>query len=213
VTVSLELIGAGFGRTGTLSLKGALESLGLGPCHHMLEVFSHPETADDWYAAAVGDRVDWPALLAGYRACVDWPSCAFWREISAAFPDAKVLLSVRDPERWYQSVYETIYAAISHAKQSPDPAAQDRLRMADRIVFQHTFDGRFSDRAHAIGVFERHIEDVQKSLPSERLLVYEVSSGWTPLCNFLGLDEPEEDFPHANSRDAFQQTVRSAVRR
>ena len=87
--MALELIGAGFGRTGTLSLKGALESLGLAPCHHMMEVFSHPETADDWYDAAVGRKVDWHALLGGYRASVDWPSCAFWRELSVAFPDAR----------------------------------------------------------------------------------------------------------------------------
>ena len=211
--MSLELIGAGFGRTGTLSLKGALESLGLSPCHHMMEVFSHPETADGWYDAAVGREVDWHELLAGYRASVDWPSCAFWRELSDAFPNAKILLSVRDPERWYESVYETIYRVISTAKQSDDPVVRERLRMADRIVFQNTFDDRFEDRVHAIGVFERHVEEVKKTIPTERLLVYELGSGWEPICDFLGVDVPEGDFPHVNPRGNFEAMVRSLADR
>ncbi len=210
--MSLELIGAGFGRTGTLSLKGALESLGLAPCHHMMEVFAHPETADDWYDAALGREVDWHELLGGYRACVDWPSCSFWRELSVAFPDAKVLLSVRDPERWYESVYETIYQVISNARRSDDPAVQHRLRMADRIVFHDTFDDRFEDRGYAIGVFERHSEEVKKTIPAERLLVYEVGSGWEPICDVLGRDVPQEEFPHLNPRNAFQGMVQAAAK-
>ena len=209
--MSLELIGAGFGRTGTLSLKGALESLGLAPCHHMLEVFSHPETANDWYDAAVGREVDWNALLGGYRASVDWPSCAFWRELSVAFPDAKVLLSVRDPNRWYDSVRDTIYKAMMMGRQSDDPTVRERFRMADQIVLRNTFDDRFEDRAHAIRVFERHSEEVKKTIPAERLLIYEVGSGWEPICDFLELDVPQEDFPHVNSRDEFRERIKAAA--
>ena len=169
----------------------------------MLEVFAHPETADDWYDAAVGREVDWHALLGGYRASVDWPSCAFWRELSVAFPDAKVLLSVRDADRWYESVRDTIYQAMTMGRQHDDPAVRERFRMADQIVLQNTFDDRFEDRAHAIRVFERHNEEVKQTIPAERLLVYEVGSGWEPICHFLGLDVPEEDFPHLNARDDF----------
>lgn len=207
--MALQLIGAGFGRTGTLSLKEALESLGLAPCHHMMEVFLHPETADDWLAASLGQNVDWNQLLGGYRASVDWPSCAFWRELSVAFPEARVLLSVRDPERWYQSVFETIYQVMKQARQSEDASVRERLRMADQIVLQNTFDGRFEDRAHAIGVFERHVEDVKKTIPAERLLVYEVGSGWEPICDFLGLDVPQREFPRVNTRDEFQARFRA----
>lgn len=212
---SLALIGAGFGRTGTLSLKSALETLGYGPCHHMLEVMKNPGSEKGWHEAgrakARGGAYDWASLVSGYRAQVDWPGCHFWRELSQVFPDAPVLLSVRDPDKWYESAYETIYQVLVRARSSEDPAARARMQMADELIFQTTFAGRFEDRAYAIGVFEAHNAEVERSIPPERLLVYRVSEGWEPLCAFLGRPVPGADFPHVNSRAEFFEMVKGAT--
>ena len=210
--MSLELIGAGFGRTGTLSLKSALEAIDLGPCHHMMEVFKNPGSEDDWHQASLSNDVAWEGLLGGYRSSVDWPSCSFWRELADFYPDAKVLLSVRDPERWYESVLETIYRVTVGMRRSEDASVRERVKMADALIFQGTFEGRFEDRSFAIGVFERHIEEVKKTIPAERLLVYEVKDGWEPLCGFVGRSVPDFDFPHVNSRDEFRSRVSEVSR-
>jgi len=200
----LDLIGAGFGRTGTLSLKAALEKIGLGPCHHMMEVVRNPGSERGWYDASTGVPTDWEVLLAGYRSVVDWPGCHFWRELCAAYPRARVLLSVRDPERWYESASETIYQGVQLGRRSENPVARAIFEMADKVVFQDTFRNRFEDRAFAISVFEAHNEAVKREIPAERLLVYEVAAGWGPLCAFLGRPVPDEPFPHVNSRDEFK---------
>lgn len=169
----------------------------------MLEVQANPESGRWWLAASRGEAVDWDRLLGAYRSCVDWPSCTFWRPLADTYPDAKVLLSVRDPESWYESVSETIYLAISRAMASENPTVQALVEMPYELIFEGTFGGRFEDRRHAIGVFERHVEDVTKAIPAERLLVYDVKEGWEPLCRFTGRPIPDADFPHANSRDDF----------
>jgi hypothetical protein len=210
--MTVELIGAGFGRTGTLSLKAALESIGYDPCHHMMEVFENPGSENAWYDACVakqnGRDYDWAKLVDGYRAFVDWPGCYFWQEFADTYPDAPVLLSVRDPEKWYQSAYETIYQVIQHAHSLDDPEIRQRMKAADSIVFQATFEDRFEDRAFAMGVFEAHNEAVQRAIPAERLLVYQVGDGWEPLCEFLGRPVPDHDFPHVNSRGEFHDRLK-----
>ena len=117
--MTLDVIGAGFGRTGTMSLKVALEELGFGPCYHMSEVFAHPEHVELWRAAAQGKEVDWEQIFGGYRATVDWPACSFYGELMEKYPDAKVILTVRDPQRWYESAYNTIYTMTRTASTSP----------------------------------------------------------------------------------------------
>jgi len=201
----LSVIGAGFGRTGTLSLKAALEKLGFDPCYHMLELRSHPTHAERWSAAADGADIDWDDLFGGYRAAVDWPACAFWRELSIQYPEAKLLLTLRDPERWYESVMNTIYQAMTRTPPVADARADAQLAMARKIVVEQTFEGRLDDRAHAIGVFERHCDEVQATIPADRLLVYQVSEGWGPLCAFLDRPLPEEPFPRTNSSEEFRQ--------
>lgn len=201
--MSLQLIGAGFGRTGTLSLKLALEQLGVAPCYHMTEVFAHPEHVAVWSDATDGKAVDWEALFAGYTATVDWPGCNFWRELTAKYPSAKVLLTLRSPESWYASVHETIYQVLRNPA-PPDPAFAAWHTMVTKLIEGSTFGGRFADRAHAIGVYERHAEAVQRTIPKERLLVYEVAQGWQPLCAFLDLPVPAGEFPRVNSKDEFR---------
>ena len=206
---AVEVIGAGFGRTGTASLKIALEQLGFEPCHHMYEVFKHPAQARLWRAAARGELTDWDDLYGGYRATVDWPGAAFWEELVARYPDAKVILTVRDPERWYDSVRRTIYArTMSSRRWLTPPPIRRVVSMIFEIIWAGTFDGRFEDRDHAIAVFNRHNERVRANVPADRLLVYEVGEGWGPLCAFLDVAEPATDFPHVNTTEEFRRRIR-----
>lgn len=206
----MKVIGAGFGRTGTTSLKAALETLGFGPSYHMTEVFTHPEHVGFWEAARRGERVNWRRFFEGYGVAVDWPACSFYEELMRAFPEAPVILSVRDPERWYESVSGTIYQVRRASAGSAFtktvfafaglfvPGVTGIVRLADGIVWDDTFEGRFEDKAHAIETFERHNEEVRRRVPPERLLVYDVKQGWGPLCDFLGVQAPNEPFPHLN---------------
>jgi hypothetical protein len=219
----VKVIGAGFGRTGTMSLKAALETLGFGPCYHMIEVFEHPEHVGFWEAAWRREPVDWDGFLAGYEATVDWPACTFYKELLERHPDAKVLLSVRDPERWYESTRNTIYEMSKITASSRlsrlvfafvglfVPGVFKIGRMGDEIIWQGTFDGRFEDRAHAIEVFDRHNEEVRRRVPADQLLVYEVKQGWGPLCEFLGVEEPDEPFPRLNDTAEMRRRI-TAVR-
>jgi Sulfotransferase domain len=206
----MKIIGAGFGRTGTTSLKAALEALGFGPSYRLDEVFKHPEQVAFWEAARRGERVDWEGFFAGYGLAVDWPAFSFYGELMEAFPEAPVILTVRDPGRWYESVRSTIYG-IHKLSAGPAPvrlafvlaglfapAVTDIARLADAILWDGLFDGRFEDRSYAIEMFHRHNEEVRRRVPPERLLVYDVKEGWAPLCDFLGVEVPDEPFPHLN---------------
>lgn len=200
--MSLEVIGAGLGRTGTLSLKLALEQLGFGPCYHMIETRTHPGHDDMWLALASGKSNDWRAILHGYRSTVDWPAVFIWKELIAANPDAKVVLTIRDPESWYESASKTIFPRmLAYEAGGPpdaDPARRDHMRMVNAIVLRKAFGGDLG-RDHAIRVFNAHNEEVRRTVPPERLLVYEVGQGWKPLCAFLGVPIPESPYPKVNS--------------
>jgi hypothetical protein len=207
VEVIMKVIGAGFGRTGTLSLKGVLETLGFGPCYHMTEVFSHPEHAPLWTAAAAGDAVDWTMIFEGYEATVDWPGAAFYARLVEMFPDAPVILSVRDPDKWYDSCMQTIHPASAPDAESEFVTNQDPVaEMIAAVVWRGTFEGAFRDKQYAISVFERHIQDVRDRVPADRLLIYEVRQGWEPLCRFLGVEQPtDQPFPHVNTALEWQK--------
>jgi hypothetical protein len=211
----LKVIGAGLGRTGTLSLKFALEELGFVKCYHMTEVLAHSEHIRLWDTAARGEHVDWEALFRGYQATVDWPGCNFYQEYLRLYPEAKVILTVRDPERWYDSARQTIYY-VRHAFpgwMTPLLPRMGRLQsMLDRLIWVGMFHGRFEDRAHAIEVFNRHNEEVKRMVPKDRLLVYEASEGWVPLCEFLGVPVPEgKSFPRLNDAAEFRARIRRVV--
>ena len=198
----LSVIGAGFGRTGTLSLKTALDMTAVGPCYHMKTVIAHPEHRPLWLAAAAGEAIDWDGLFSGFGSAVDWPACYFWRLLADRYPAAKVILTVRDPDRWYDSVHNT----ISQSMIRPGPDGKPQAGVSQDIILKRTFDHRFEDRAHALAVFNAHNAAVVAALPAERLLVYRVADGWPPLCQFLGLPEPPAPFPHVNSTANFKAT-------
>ena len=194
--MTLAVIGAGFGRTGTLSMKAALEILGFGPCHHMMTVIADPEQKRVWRAAAAkGGRPDWNEAYAGFRSAVDWPTAYYWRELGEHFPDAKMLLTIRSPESWYASMTKTVANALGPGN---DPAS-----LGVKLIGEGTFGGRFNDRAHAIAVYEKHNAAVRDAVSPERLLVFEVGDGWEPLCRFLGVPVPDVPFPQTNSTEEF----------
>lgn len=201
--MTLSVVGAGFGRTGTNSLKLALEQLGFGPCHHMFEVMDNPSQLPFWQAAARGEMPNWDDVFAGYGATVDWPSACYWREISGHFADARVVLSVRPEDRWFDSVQATIYPHMRDRHQTGPGSERDLLDMANEIVVEQTFGGRLDDRDHAVAVFRGHVAEVQATIDPGRLLTYDVAEGWAPLCDFLGVEEPETPFPHTNTTAQF----------
>jgi hypothetical protein len=199
----MKIIGAEMGRTGTKSLQLALQELGFDPCYHMSEVPQRAGHIDLWYAAVQGASVDWDTLLGRYQATVDFPGCLFYRELMARYPDAKVLLSVRDPERWYESTYETIYQATNSVPlwfRILFPPMGKLYEMVHHSTWQGLFQGQFADRQRAVQTFVAWNEQVQRDVPAEKLLVYNVKAGWGPLCAFLDIPAPNKPFPHVNDR-------------
>ena len=202
--MSLKIIGSGFGRTGTRTLKEALETLGFGPCHHMEEVFANPGQVPFWQAIAAGEDVDLAEVFDGYVSQVDWPGAHVWRELAIAFPDAKVIHSTRPEEAWWASFSRTIGKLIDRYQGMPlPPHVRDMLDVGKSFVAEATFDGKIADKASAIAAFRARQAEVEAAIPADQLLVYDVAQGWEPLCAFLGVAVPEVDFPHRNRKDDF----------
>lgn len=208
--MSLSVVGAGFGRTGTNSLKLALEQLGLGPCHHMLEVATRPDLVAFWAAAARGERSDWDTAFAGFGSTVDWPTTYFWRELAAYYPEAKVLLSIRPEVDWVRSFSATIHESLASVEARPEGPRRDIGRMAYDIIMTRTFSGRVGDLEHARQVYRAHNAEVRRTVPPERLIVVDAADGWEPLCAGLGLPVPDTPFPLTNTTAEFK--ARGAAR-
>lgn len=211
--MSLNVIGAGFGRTGTLSLKLALDELGLGPCYHMIEVNAHPEHDALWLALAKGESRDWRPMLRGYASTVDWPTTSIWKDLAAANPQAKIILTLRDAEAWYASAAATIFARMLEFEtlraetlrsdpEAIDPVRRGHMEMVNTLIVENTFGGSL-DKDHAIAVFNAHNEEVRRLVPRRRLLVYESGEGWEPLCAFLGVPVPLTPYPKVNTTEDF----------
>ena len=199
---ALRIVGAGFGRTGTLSMKAALEHLGLGPCHHMLEAFGRPGDFDQWAAAVRGEAWDRGRVLDGFRCTLDFPACLLWQELWEANPGSRVLLTVRSAESWWRSFDATIGPEIRHAELGP---GLDGARRLFDAIEEVVFDGRSAERGVAVAAYEAHNRRVADTVPDDALLVYELGSGWGPLCDFLGVPVPAEPFPSVNSTSEFTE--------
>ena len=196
--MALKVVGAGLGRTGTKSMQTALGMLGFGPCHHMIEVFKQPESMALWVQAAEGKAV-WDEIFKDYQSAVDYPTAAHWRAITAHYPDAKVLHTVRDPDKWFESTQATIFSPNS-------PAVSGKMEGLPAQFFA-SFMGpvrdHLGDRAFMTDFFRRHTEEVVATIAPERLLIYEVGEGWDRLCAWLGVPVPQEPYPSENSREEF----------
>lgn len=211
----IKVIGAGLFRTGTMSLKHALEELGFAKCYHFVEMLYNPEHIPVWKAAANGESIDWEKLFTGYQATTDSPACHYYRELMELYPEAKVVLTVRSPESWYKSAYNTIYShnrpllhrkilfsALSLFKPLPK-IVLDAWEITERLEWEGFFESKFADKAFAIEKFNQHIEEVKETVPSDRLLVYNLKEGWEPLCNFLNVPIPNHPLQHLNDASSF----------
>ena len=201
--MALKVIGAGLGRTGTLSLKLALEQLGFGPCYHMVEAMLNLQSIPLWVQAADGNS-NWNAIFKDYASTVDYPGCSFWRPLADFYPDAKVLLSVRDPEQWFESTQATIFSEDSMTRMGASP-----MRAFMEKTVWTSFSDRIHDRDFMVRFFKEHNADVERTIPKDRLLVYDVKQGWEPLCRFLAVPVPSTPFPRRNSREEMQALMAS----
>jgi hypothetical protein len=210
-----KVIDVGLGRTGTMSLKHALEGLGFGKCYHFSDIYTHLEHLDLWRAVSRGEEVDWEKSFAGYQASVYWSPCYDYLHFLNRYPETKIILTVRDPEKWYKSTYDTIYSynrltlkriLFLHLLIPFKPELKQLYavwRFQDQMLWGKTFKGRFHDKKFAIDIFNKHIEEVKKNVPSERLLIYNIKEGWKPLCDFLQVPRPDAEFPHVNDSSSF----------
>lgn len=202
----MKVIGLGYPRTGTMSLKHALEALQLGPCYHMIEVFRKPEDVPFWLSALqqTDTTIDWSDVFSEFQSTTDCPACYFWKDLLGAFPNARYILTVRDPETWYDSFRTTVYEAMMHPERSADEAHASVQRMARMLILDTMFEGRFEDKGFAIQTYQQHTKAVIEQLPPKQLLVFDVGDGWQSLCDFLDLPIPPIPFPKSNTRHDFQ---------
>jgi hypothetical protein len=200
--MGLQVVGAGLGRTGTTSLKQALERLLGAPCYHMVETRKRPGDRRLWTSAFEGTPIDWEAMFDGYAATVDWPGAGVWHEIAAAFPDALILLSVRDADDWWRSASRTIFPSIASQVPHPDSGRTTSDGMAEAMIRRFTPD--YLDEAAAKAAYLAHNDDVRASVAPDRLLEWRPGDGWEPLASALGVNFPDEPFPHANTTDEFR---------
>jgi hypothetical protein len=198
--MTIDVIGPGFGRTGTTSGKAALELLGFGPCYHRQEVYEQGHIAA-WEAVIAGAPLDCDRMFTGFRSTLDWPACSYWKQIKRANPNAKVLLTRRDPDAWFDSMERTIFPALR--AEHPDPERTRWRASTRKLIFEETFSNRF-DRPHVIAVLRAHERDVIASVSRDELLVFDAADGWVPLCQFLGVDVHDLPFPHASSTVEFR---------
>jgi len=201
----IRVIGAGFGRTGTTSLKLALEHLGFGPCYHFTEIM-RARHMSDWLQIARGGKPDWDRLFQHHAATTDWPAATYFEELAHHYPDARVILTTRDPVAWHVSICRTLLP-LRKAIAGWLPVARAAAELTDRVVWQGTFDGMASDQTHAIAAYEQHCEHVRSCISPERLLEFDVREGWKPLCDFLNVPVPDVPFPRANDTARLRRFV------
>jgi hypothetical protein len=204
----MQVIGAGVGRTGTFSLKLAINRLGFGPCHHMEAVMANMPVQVPLWSDALGGRADWRAIYDGFGSAVDWPTASFFRELAGAYPDAKFILTHRDPQTWADSFGETIHKALDMRDGAP-PDKKAWLEMAYGVIAGCGFPAGL-DRDSLAAAFIAHNEAVKATIPAGRLLVYQVKEGWEPLCAFLDVPVPDEPFPRTNDRAEFWELLKRA---
>jgi hypothetical protein len=217
--MSIKIIGAGFPRTGTTTLKRSLETLGFSHVYHMKELLVNPHKLYLWKTLSETGDTDWETLYDGYDATVDFPGYPWYKEHMKKYPDARVILTVRDFESWYKSVDSTVFRA---GPQTPG----EKIKMMGKLLtsgrarnvvkcikfFKKTFfanelQGQFEDKEYAKSVWEKHIAEVKATVPADKLLVYDVRDGWGPLCKFLGVEEPKDPLPHLNKKENFKEML------
>ena len=208
----LKVIGVGFGRTGTTSTKLALEVLGISPCHHMSALINNQALSQKWYDVTFNGKRNWDDVFDGYQATLDWPATTYWRELADYYPQAKLLLTVRDPESWYKSMVKTVLPVMERPLGEEGSATWLRRSTSIKLIRNDTFRGRgLSDPEETMRIFEQHNADVEAAFAPDRLLVWRVQDGWNPLCDFLEVPVPEIPFPRSNSAAQFPDMLASEL--
>jgi hypothetical protein len=217
--MSIKIIGAGFPRTGTNTLRESLEMLGFSKTYHMKNLLVHPENLHYWTTLKATGTTDWEGLYNGYQATVDFPCYPWYKQHMKQYPDAKVILSLRPFEKWYTSFYSTIWQAQNPPESeraamgervASDPRLQSVMQVmgfAKQTINEEHFQGRFLDKEFMEKVFNDHNEEVKNYVPADKLLVFDVREGWEPLCNFLEVEVPAGPLPHTNKKEDFAVMV------
>lgn len=205
--MGISIIGAGVGRTGTYSLRLAINQLGFGPCHHMEEVLKNMDVQVPLWSEALKGNTNWSSIYKGFKSAVDWPTAGFYRELIKEYPTAKFILTERNPENWADSFGSTIYKLIGGKDKAPEKM-HDWLNMANEVIIKTGFPQGL-DREGLINGFNAHNKAVKEIIPEEQLLVFQVKDGWEPLCKFLNVPVPDEPFPRTNNREEFWELVNS----
>jgi hypothetical protein len=203
--MAISIIGAGVGRTGTYSLRLAINQLGFGPCHHMEEVLKNMDVQVPLWSEALKGNTNWSSIYKGFKSAVDWPTAGFFRELIKEYPTAKFILTERNPENWADSFGSTIYKLIEGKDKAPEKM-HDWLNMANEVITKTGFPLGL-DREGLINGFTAHNKAVREIIPEEQLLVFQVKEGWEPLCKFLNVPVPDEPFPRTNNREEFWELV------
>ncbi len=217
--MSIQIIGAGFPRTGTTTLKRCLETLGYDKTYHMKELLVNPHNLHYWKQLDETGETDWDGLYDGYKATVDFPCYPWYKEHLKRYPDAKVILTVRPFDAWYKSVDSTVFRA---GPQTPG----EKIKMLGKLLFskrarrvvkcikffKYSFfhkrlHDRFGEKEYARQYWDSHIEEVKSHVPADQLLIYDVRDGWAPLCEFLGMPVPDEELPHLNKKENFKEML------
>jgi hypothetical protein len=206
--MALSVVGSGFGRTGTKSLKEALEILGVGPCHHMHDLFETPDTIAGWQRASRGESVEWEQMFDGYLSQIDWPGSHYWRELTEAFPESLVIHTIRPEDVWCRSFERTIGKLLGCYKQLDlPPHVVDILDVNMQIIGEQTFGGNFNNRDSLLSAYRKRTDEVVRVIDPDRLLIFDVAQGWEPLCSFLNVPVPDKPFPRNNLRSDFWNVV------
>ena len=213
--MSLSVIGTGLSRTGTTTLRKVLEELGFGPCYNSTELFVRPRGIEFWEALEKGEEVDFEDFFSGYNAIIGFPGYIFHQQLKDRYPEAKIILSYRDPEVWYDDISKTVFeSASSHVNKAYaaearaiDPYVGDCIERIHalqlRILEENYFEGRFAERDFAVKRYVEWNESIKDIYPEDELLVYQVTEGWEPVCEFLGVPVPDQEFPHLNHPTTF----------
>jgi hypothetical protein len=199
----LKVIGAGFGRTGTHSLAQALTILGFGPCYTIQDISRNPTHHDLWFQPMNGQPINWDILFNGYNSAVEWPTIAFLPQLLKQYPQSKFILTLRDPESWFESANQTIFDGLELSAHNPDPVKRERGQLVRRLILEETFHGRYRDKDYAINIYNQHNQQVVELIPPNQLLQYQITEGWPPLCHFLNQPIPTDPFPRLNKKTEF----------
>jgi len=209
----MKVLGVGFGRSGTMSLKAALEEVGAGPCLHMIDLIRNNDLIPPWKDAALEGNVDFDRMFAGFESTIDWPGCTFWRELIDYYPDTPVLLNYREFDGWYKSVKNTIVAvreASQKGELKPDanrPAPPPELwQVIGTLIYERDFQGKFDDEDWMRDMYYARIEEIKATVPAGRLTVFKLEDqpGWAPIADMLGVEAPQTEFPHLHDTDEFR---------